>query len=318
MRRDDRKKECWKMKILREPLLHFFLIGAAIYGAYAIYGAPVDEGGGDERRIVVDKAQVDGFVAAWQARWSRPPTEQELDGLIKRFIRESIYYREAVAMGLDQDDPITRRRMAQKLEFLTKDIAAMKQPADGELERFFEDNRDDYRAPDLISFTHVFIDPDKRGDATLDDAKALLAQLTAIGPPDAATADKGDRFLLRNEFVQQSELEVRKSLGSGFAASVMQLEPGQWHGPVLSGYGTHLVFVSALEPAPDPSLEAVKDEVLQDWQAGQQEIIEGQFYEELKSRYEIVIEELPASPYTGRGSAAEVTGGAADRSGSAS
>jgi peptidyl-prolyl cis-trans isomerase C len=215
----------FQVKLLREPLLHFFLIGAAIYGAYAIYGAPAEEGGADERRIVVDKAQVDGFVAAWQARWSRPPTEQELDGLIQRFIRESIYYREAVAMGLDQDDPITRRRMAQKLEFLTKDIAAMKEPADGELERFFEDNRDDYKAPDLISFTHVFIDPDKRGDATLDDASALLAELTAIGPPDATTADKGDRFLLRSEFVQQSELEVRKSLGSGFAASVRLRHP---------------------------------------------------------------------------------------------
>lgn len=315
MRRDDRKKECWKMRILREPLLHFFLIGAAIYGAYAIYGAPVEEEGADERRIVVDQAQVDGFVTAWQARWSRAPTEQELDGLIQRFIRESIYYREAVAMGLDKDDPVTRRRMAQKLEFLTKDIAAMKQPEEGELERFFEDNRDDYKAPDLISFTHVFIDPDKRGDATLDDAKALLAELTAIGPPDAATADKGDRFLLRNEFVQQSELEVRKSLGSGFAASVMQLEPGQWYGPVLSGYGTHLVYVSALEPAPDPAFEAVKDRVLQDWQASQQETIEEQFYEELKSRYEIVIEQQPASPYTGRGSAAEITKGSTSRSG---
>lgn len=303
------------MKLLREPLLHFFLIGAAIYAAYGISGAPVEEEGAGERVIVVDQAKVDGFVAAWQARWSRPPTEQELDGLIKRYIRENIYYREAVAMGLDKDDPITRRRMAQKLEFLTKDLAAMKQPAEGELERFFEDNRDDYKAPDLVSFTHVFIDPDKRGDATLDDANALLAELTAIGPPDAATADKGDRFLLRNEFIQQSELEVRKSLGSGFTASVMQLEPGQWHGPVLSGYGTHLVYVSALESAPDSSFEAVKDRVLQDWQASQQEAIEAEFYEQLKSRYEIVIEELPASPYTGRGSAAEVTGGAADKSG---
>ena len=306
------------MKLLREPLLHFFLIGAAIYTVYAIYGAPVEEESADERRIVVDKAQVDGFVAAWQARWSRPPTEQELDGLIQRFIRESIYYREAVAMGLDQGDPVTRRRMAQKLEFLTRDIAAMKEPADGELERFFDNNREKYKAPDLISFTQVFFDPDKRGDATLDDANELLAALTAIGPPDATTAEKGDRFLLRNEFVQQSELEVRKSLGSGFAASVMQLAPGQWHGPVLSGYGTHLVYVSALELAPDPSFATVKDRVLQDWQASQQEAIEAQFYEELKSRYEIVIEELPASPYTGRGSAAEVTGGAADRSGPAS
>lgn len=306
------------MKILREPLLHFLLIGVAIYGAYEFFGASVEEEIADERRIVVDKTQVDGFISTWQARWARPPTEQELDGLIERFIRESIYYREAVAMGLDKDDPVTRRRMAQKLEFLTKDIAALKQPEAGELERFFEQNRDDYGEPDLISFTQVFIDPDKRGDATLDDASALLAQLQAIGPPDATTADKGDRFLSRNDFFEASELEVRKSLGSGFAESVMKLEPGRWHGPVLSGYGTHLVYVSATERAPDPVFEAVKETVLEDWQASQQGIIEEQFYEELKSRYEIVIEELPASPYSGRGSEAEITGNDADRPGPAS
>ncbi len=305
----------FEVKLLREPLLHFFLIGAAIYGAYGIFAAPVEEGGADERRIVVDEAQVDSFIATWQARWSRPPTRQELDGLINHFIRESIYYREAVAMGLDKDDPVTRRRMAQKLEFLTKDIAALKQPAEGELERFFEQNRDDYREPDLISFTQLFLDPDKRGDATLDDARALLAELTATGTPGTTAVDKGDRFLARNDFFQASELEVRKSLGSGFAESVMQLEPGRWHGPVLSGYGTHLVYVLALETAPVPMFEDVREKVMGDWQASQQEIIEEDFYEQLKSRYEIVIEQPPAAPYAGGGSVEALGGSAAPGSG---
>ena len=281
------------MKILREPLLHFLLIGAAIYGAYGIYGAPEEEGGMDDRRIVIDKAMIDGFVARWKSRWYREPTEQEQSGLIDHHIRETILYQEAVAMGLDKDDPITRRRMAQKLEFLTRDIAALKQPAEGELEAYFQENTDEYKNPDLITFTHIFIDPDKRGDATLDDADALLVELTAAGAPDATTADKGDRFMLSNYFSLQTKVEVSKSFGTGFAESVMQLEPGQWHGPVLSGYGTHLVYVSALEVASVPAFDEVRDRVLEDWQTSQQAAVEEQFYEELKRRYEIVFDGVP-------------------------
>ena len=282
------------MKILREPLLHFFLIGAAIYGAYAFYGAPDQAAMDDDRRIVVDEERVEGFIASWQARMYRPPTQEELNGLIERYIRESIYYQEAVAMGLDQDDPVTRRRMAQKLEFLTKDVAALNQPADGELERFFEENADRYKSPDLITFTHIFLDPDKRGDATLDDANKLLADLQASGASSTATAEKGDLSMLPNDFFRQPELQVSKSFGSGFAASVMTLEPGRWHGPVLSGYGTHLVYVFELEDAPVPAFEQVKDRVLQDWQDRQQEIVDEEFYKALKRKYEIVVEGVPS------------------------
>jgi hypothetical protein len=287
-------RKAFEVKLLREPLLHFFLIGAAIYGAYAFYGAPDQVAMDDDRRIVVDEEKVEGFIASWQARMYRPPTQEELNGLIERYIRESIYYQEAVAMGLDQGDPITRRRMAQKLEFLTKDVAALNQPADGELERFFEQNADRYKSPDLITFTHIFLDPDKRGDATLDDANKLLADLQASGAPGKATADKGDLSMLPNDFFRQPELQVSKSFGSGFAASVMTLESGRWHGPVLSGYGTHLVYVFELEEAPAPAFEQVKDMVLQDWQDRQQEIVDEEFYKALKRKYEIVVEGVPS------------------------
>jgi len=301
------------VKLLREPLVHFMFIGAVIYALYGLFAEPAVEE--TDKTIVVTAGELEWMQTSWQKRWNRPPTAQEFDGLIQQFIKETVLYREALTMGLNKHDMVIRRRLAQKLEFLAKDLVALTPPTEDELLAYFDEHQASYQAPTLYTFTQVYFDPDKRGDATLDDANALLAELTAIGPPDAATADKGDRFLLRNEFIQQSELEVRKSLGSGFTASVMQLEPGQWHGPVLSGYGTHLVYVSALESAPDSSFEAVKDRVLQDWQASQQEAIEAEFYEQLKSRYEIVIEELPALPYTGRGSAAEVTGGAADKSG---
>ncbi len=279
------------MKFFREPLVQFSLIGICIYGAYALYGTP-DEGFADNT-IVVDTGRIGAFINAWELRWNRPPTEQELNGLINQFVREDILYREAIAIGLDKDDPITRRRMAQKLEFLSKDIASLKEPEEGELERYFEENKDQFQSPDLITFSHVFIDPDERGDATLDDAALLLAELQAAGPPNSSSLGMGDRFMLQNYYPQKSELEIRKLFGSGFATAVMQLEAGRWHGPVLSGYGTHLVYVDVLEKAPSPQFEEVREVVLENWQVEQQDKFNEAYFESLKSRYEIVIEAGP-------------------------
>jgi hypothetical protein len=277
--------------VAREPLAQFLLIGVCIYGAYAIFGAPDEDA--DERTIVVDANRIKGFIAAWERRWNRPPTSQELDGIVQQFVREDILYREAVAIGLDVDDPITRRRMAQKLEFLTKDIARLKEPQEGELERYFEENAELYRKPDLITFSHVYLDPDKRGAATLDDAAELLVELEGAGEPEPGSLRSGDRFMLQSYYPEKSGIDIRRQFGTGFSESVMRLEPGKWHGPVLSGYGTHLVYVHALAVAPPPVFADVRDHVLENWQIAQQDEFNAQYFESLKSRYEIVIEELP-------------------------
>ncbi len=279
------------IQLAKEPLTQFLLIGACIYGAYALYGAPHEDV--DDRTILVNSSRIEGFISGWQRRWNRPPTRQELDGMISAFVREDILYRQALAMGLDEDDPITRRRMAQKLEFLTSDIAAMKEPAEGELEQYFQDNRDLYREPDLITFSHVFFNPDIRDATTLDDAAESLAQLQAAGVPDAETVSEGDRFMLQSYYPEVTELDIRRQLGSGFSAAVMQLEAGQWHGPVLSGYGVHLVYVYSLQEAPSPAFEDVKQYVLEHWQTEQQEKFNEEFFESLKSRYDIVVDDLP-------------------------
>ena len=132
---------------------------------------------------MVDAARLSSFGSEWERRWQRPPTREELDGVVSAFVREDILYRQAVAMGLNEDDPITRRRMAQKLEFLTADLAMMKQPAEGELEQYFRDNQANYRAPDQISFSQVFFDPDARDEATLYDSAVVLVQPRSSGAP---------------------------------------------------------------------------------------------------------------------------------------
>jgi len=283
-----------KLKVFREPLLQFFIIGLCIYGTYGLYG--VSNNDLENNTIVVDENRIESFIAAWQSRWNRAPTDQELAGLINQFVREDIFYREAIAMGLDQDDPITRRRLAQKLEFLTRDIAGLKEPEEGELEQYFVDNIDKYLTPDMVTFKNVFIDPDKRGDATLDDAALILAELQSVDSTDSDVSLLGDRFMLQNYYSQQSELDIRKLFGSGFAKAVMQLETKQWHGPVLSGYGTHLVYIDIVDKSPAPEFAQVQEEVFKHWLAAQQERFNEAYFESLKSRYEIVIERAQVGP----------------------
>ncbi|MBT8049005.1 MAG: peptidyl-prolyl cis-trans isomerase [Xanthomonadales bacterium] len=278
-------------RLFTEPLIQFLLLGALIYGAYALFGPP-DESYRDNR-IMVDADRINGLITEWERRWNRPPTRKEVDGLLQAYIKEEVLFRQAVAMGLNRDDPVTRRRMAQKLEFLTSDLARMQQPDEGELKRYFEANELAYREPDRISFTHIYLNPKGRGQSTLSDADNILAQLQAAGPPGETTLEAGDRFMLQNHFVAATELAISRQLGSGFAEVVMGLEPGRWHGPVLSGYGVHLVYVHESEQAPPALFEDVQARVLEDWHAEQREQFNTEFLESLKSRFEIVVDEVP-------------------------
>lgn len=279
-------------RLFKEPLLQFLIIGAAIYGAYALFASPEDDY--RDNTILVDSNRIDAMISEWESRWNRPPTRQEIEGLIQAYVKEDVLYRQAVAMGLNEDDPITRRRMAQKLEFLTSDLASFQQPAEGELKQFFKENQEAYRDPDLVSFTQIFVDPDARGDATLVDAAQILEQVTAAGKPSEETSLLGDRFMLQNYFASATELDIRRQMGSGFAEQVMKLQPGQWYGPVLSGYGVHLVYVYDIFAAPPAEFETVQDRVLEDWHAMKRDEFNAEFLKSLKDRYEIIVDELPA------------------------
>ena len=294
------------VRLFKEPLIQFLLIGACIYGAYGLFGAPPEQD--EDMTVLVDANRIDGYVAQWQSRWNRPPTQAELDGVINQYVRDEILYRQAVALGLNEDDPVTRRRMAQKLEFMTSDLARVIEPTDGELETWFQDNINEFEPPDLLTFTQIFFDPDARDETTLDDANEVLAQLQQAGVPDPETLEVGDQFMLQNYFQSVTEMEVRKQLGSGFATSLMELEPGVWHGPVLSGFGVHLVYVYEHSQPPPPVLsDEVRPRVLEAWQAEQTQDFNEKFYDALKSRYEIVIEDNDLAPgsiqRTGPGSA---------------
>jgi hypothetical protein len=278
-------------KLFKEPLVQFLLIGACIYAAYALLGVPDDAAA--EQTVYISEARIESLSVAWEKRWSRPPTEEELVGLVRAYLREDILSREAVAMGLDVDDHIIRRRLAQKLEFLTNDLLQLKEPAEGELETFFAENLEQFQSPDLLTFVQVFFNPDNRGESTLDDAAMALKELQAGGEPDPETLEAGDRLLLNNFYSGVTEFDIRRVLGSGFAEAVMELEPGKWHGPVLSGFGTHLVYVYEFVQALPPQLSNVREAVMAEWQRAETEQFNAEFLDSLKSRYDVVIEAAP-------------------------
>jgi hypothetical protein len=276
-------------RLIREPLIQFILIGAAIYGAYALYGErPQEE---QDRTIVITEEQVNSLAAGFARLWNRPPTNEELLGLVRDYLRETLLYREALAMGLDQDDHIVRRRLAQKLEFLTNDLVKLTPPAEEVLEQYLTDNMEQFRPPDLITFTQIFFDPDKRGDATLADAEILLQELKGSGPPTQEIIRRGDRFMMQSYYPEATSREIQRQMGLGFAEAVMKLEPGQWHGPVLSGYGVHLVFVSGYVASEDPLLADVREDVLDTYFREQTEKFNAQYLDALSERYEIIMEE---------------------------
>ena len=276
-------------RLVREPLVQFLLIGTGIYALYFLYGeAPLEE---QERTIVITADYVSSLNESFAKRWNRPPTDEEMQGLVDEYVRESLLYREALAMGLDKGDHIIRRRLAQKLEFLTNDMIKLAPPDDSVLQQYLNDNIEKFRSSDLLTFAQIFIDPDRRGDSALADAASLLESLRAAGEPTEATFELGDRFMLQNAFSDASTHEIQRQMGQEFTDALLQLEAGQWHGPVLSGYGIHLVYVANHSVAADPQLDDVRDKLVIEYTHEQTQKFNAEYLDVLRERYTIITEE---------------------------
>lgn len=275
----------------KEPLFHFLILGVLIYGGYAWLHA--DDAPDNEQTIVVGAGELAWMQTSFEKRWKRGPTPIELDGLVREYVRETVLYREALAMGLDQDDTIVRRRLAQKLEFLVQDLVEVSPPSEEELEAYFGEQLADYREPERITFTHVFADPDRRGEETLDDAAEILEALEKLDDPTKGAKELGDPFMLQSYYPERTEAEISKLFGGEFAKSVAELSEGVWHGPVLSGYGVHLVYVHGKAIFPQPALAEVHDRVAEDWATAKREELNAEYYARLLEKYDVVIEEAP-------------------------
>jgi hypothetical protein len=269
-------------KLLREPLIHFLMLGAVLFAVFDLTG-DTDQSG--EQRIVVTPGQVEQLAAQFSRTWLRPPTPGKLDGLVERHVRSEIYYREALAMGLGQDDPYVRNRLALKLEVLLDDLSAEAAPADEELERFLSQQPERFAEPARLSFRQVYLNPDRHLDAA-----AEVERLFDLLRGGADPAGLGDATMLPSGFDAATPDQIARQLGADFADAVAGLAPGTWSGPVRSPFGIHLVLVTEHEPGRRPALAEVRAAVLAEWRDQRRREAKEQAYRRLRERYEIFME----------------------------
>ena len=272
----------------REPLVHFLGLGLLLFGLYALVNP--QEGVDTDRRIVVTESDVDWLRTTFASQWNRQPTDAELEALIDGHIREEVYYREALALGLESDDTIIRRRLVQKMEFLSEDLALAADPTADALRSFFEDHPDLYRVPPRLTFTHIYFSPDQRGPRTPEDVREALARL-GNGPVSAAVLDTmGDRFLLDYEYGGLLPADIDRLFGEGFGQSLLELDTGGWQGPVESAFGLHLVRIDERADSVLPSFDEVPEQVRRDFDADRRLQMNTDFYAALRDRYAIEVD----------------------------
>jgi hypothetical protein len=270
--------------LLREPLAQFLLLGA---GLFFLYQAVSPDPEAAPNRIVVDAGQVARLAQQFERTWLRAPSPVEVSGLIEGHVKEEILYREALALGLEKNDLIIRRRLAQKMEFLNEDVAAQREPTDAELQAHLDANAESFRAPARTSFRQAYLKAERDGAATRARAEQLRVRLAA----DARESEAGDTTLLPPALEEASDTEISRFFGEPFAKALKRVPAGAgWSGPIESGYGLHLVNVSARDPGGALLLAAVRPAVEREWRAAQRAEAQAALYATLRKRYAVSVE----------------------------
>ena len=240
--------------------------------------------------IVVGEQRIKSMVLSFQRTWRRPPTEQEVESFIEDYIREEVFYRESMAMGLDKDDTLIRRRLRQKLEFVAEDMANAVEPSDQQLEEYLNVHRELYQQQRRATFKHVFLSRERHGEDLEADALTVLARLQdeneRIDPTEI-----GDPTLLEHLQDDLRESEIDSHFGKDFGAQLVNQQTGVWSGPIESAYGLHLVMVLDKTESRLPQLEDIRDAVRRDWFAARRTSSREELYLALREKYKVIIEE---------------------------
>jgi peptidyl-prolyl cis-trans isomerase C len=277
---------------LREPLLHFLLLGVALFAIYT-YLHRGRGGVESSRQIILTLDELRQMDMYFQSQWHRQPTPAEFQAMVEDKVREEVLYREGIAMGLDKDDTIVKRRMAQKMQFLAEDVAAAHEPSTAELKAWFDKNNDKFALPGRYSFRHLYFSPDKRGTNARDDATKVLAKITSQPEDSKLAASFADPFMFQNYYGDRTPEAIAKEFGPPFAMTLQKLKPGSWQGPVESGYGWHLVFVDTMIPGRIPAFEEVEPDVKTAWLGEQKAQAWKKAYDAMRGKYIVL---LPAPP----------------------
>ena len=286
------------MKLYRDPLLHFAVAGALLFAGYSLVNRG-ETNASATNPVHISQGDVRWLKETFANQWQRSPTDDELRGLVAGFLEEQLFAREAKTLGLDQDDTIVRRRLAQKLAFLVDDTSRAVEPSDEELRQFYNSNAEHFRVEPRLSFTQIFFNPERRRHAETD-AEAALVLISTVGGDDRAKT-MGDPTLLETEFHDVDTQTISNVFGGDFARTVFLLKPGSWAGPVKSGYGVHLVRITDRRPATLRPFEEVRPKVLAEWRRQIEDQTKAQYLGKLREKYGVVIDDsvsplLPASP----------------------
>jgi len=277
-------------RVLAEPLLHFLVLGAALFAANAyLTRAGVDAGAPSRIELTLDDLRQ--IAVYFQAQWRRPPTQEEFGALVESKIKQEVLYREALAMGLDKDDEIVRRRMAQKMQFIAEDVASAYEPSTAELRKWYDANSAKFAQPGRITFRQLYFSPDQRGGRAHDDAAKALTRL-GNAPIDAKVA-VGDPMLLQDYYGDRSSEQIAKDFGPAFATALFALTPGRWQGPIESGFGWHLVFVDSIVPGRVPAFEEIEGDVKTAWLGEQKAIAWQKAYDAMRAKYIVLLPKPP-------------------------
>lgn len=268
---------------LREPLTHFLLIGLGIFVLLGAFGEEANVG---DRRIRLDEDQVRRLASQWSQTWQRPPSPAELDGLIRDHIKEEIYYREALRLGLDKNDMVVRRRLRAKMEFLATSETENMVASDADLQAWLDRNPARYAPDPVYSLDQVFVTVSGGEAAAIARAKQLLGRLQAGAEPDAL----GDPISLPRTFDVASAFDINRQFGGEFTGALKSLPTGQWSGPVASGFGLHLVRIRNVVAPRKPKLAEVRQVIENDWRDATRESRENKAYQALLNGYKIEIE----------------------------
>jgi len=274
-------------RVLQEPLLHFFLIGVAIFALY--YETDDKDDRIDNRSIVVTRGKISSIEENFKRVWSRNPTEKELDGLIQDYIEEEVLYREALALGLDKNDTVIRRRLRQKMEFLNDEILQQAEPSDQILLDYYAKNKNLFTKDPVVSFTHIYLNPEKHG-ANLNLEITKLLDLLEGKEGRVETDQYGDSILLENSYERSTSSVIAGLFGKTFADQVLKVPSGKWVGPIHSSYGVHVVFLKEKIDQSTPGFEEIREDVMDKWFLDQTKETKGGVIDKIIERYDVTIE----------------------------
>jgi peptidyl-prolyl cis-trans isomerase C len=277
---------------LREPLLHFLLLGLVLFGAYA-YSQRGRGGVESSKQIALSLDDLRTMDMYFESQWHRQPTPAEFQAMVEDKVREEVLYREALAMSLDKDDTIVKRRMAQKMQFLAEDVAAAHEPSTAELKSWFEKNSNKFALPSRYSFRHLYFSPDKRGKDAQADAAQALSKIAGQPEDSKLAASLADQFMFQDYYGDRAPDALAKEFGPQFAVALEKLKPGSWQGPIESGYGWHLVYVDTVIPGRIPAFEEMELDVKTAWLGEQKAAAWQKAYRQMRAKYSVM---LPAPP----------------------